>query len=303
MGKRASEGAEKKAAKAPKGAAKAAAKAASAAPAGASPQGAAALTTLPAQQVGVNTQAMALNGKIWAAHLENVRVFKEQAVSQDLVQMKPLDRSFGQVFDEKAALESLKRDGKYMCLINLLWLDPTWSPTPQIPINKGAVEQIKVHWFAQPSGMESQQVTVGILKQELDSKSFPAFGTWKRVSAEESILAFFEAASAEATKVAEGASDQTLQQWLNHCLTCPVLIRVVSDLQEMEWVAHQLREDMTQLSFLQRTPTQRIFDVMQKRDAMGVSYTPEALMQLYGSKIQFSAKSEKLTKGLAMNQD
>eukprot|EP00435_Cladocopium_sp_Y103_P061378 s225_g23.t1 len=74
---------------------------------------------------------------------------------------------------------------KYMCLINLLWLNQTWSPTPQIPINKGAV-------------------TVGILKQELDSKSFPAFRTWKRVSAQESSLAFFETASSEASKDADG---------------------------------------------------------------------------------------------------
>ena len=291
MGKRAGATEPKpKAAKAAKAAAKAAA-------AGSSPPEALDLTLPLQQQFGVNSQALTLNGKIWTVHLENVRVFKEQAVSEDLVQMKPLDRSFGQVFDEKAALDSLKRDGKYMCLVNLLWLDQTWSPTPQIPINKGAVEQIRAHWFGQPTGMESQQVTVGILKQELDSKTFPAFGTWKRLSAEESILAFFEAASAEAAKVSQGACDQTLQQWLNHCLTCPVLIRVVSDTNEMEWVAQQLREDMTQLSFLQRTPTQRIFDVMQKRDAMGVAYTPESLIQLYSSKIQMSGKSEKITKG------
>ena len=36
---------------------------------------------------------------------------------------------------------------------------------------------------------------------------------------------------------------------------------------------------------------------MQKRDSMGVSYTPESLIQLYSSKIHLSAKSEKITKG------
>ena len=66
----------------------------------------------------------------------------------------------------------------------------------------------------------------------------------------------------------------------------------------MEWVAQQLREDQTQLSFLARTPTQRIFDVMQKREAMGVSYTPEQLLDLYDQKLKLSTKSEKLTKGL-----
>ena len=107
MGKRGPAGA----AAAPKQkAGKAAAKAAAAAVLAAGSPEALALA-LPLQHSSVNTQALTLNGKIWATHLENIRVFKEQAVSEDLVQMKPLDRSFAQVFEEKAALESLKRDG------------------------------------------------------------------------------------------------------------------------------------------------------------------------------------------------
>ena len=156
---------------------------------------------------------------------------------------------------------------------------------------------MKSHWFSTPNGLDQQQVTVGFLRREVDSKTVPAFGTWKRLSAEESIIAFFEAAAAEAQKVEAGAAGDQLQEWLGHCLSCPVLIRVVADSQEMEWVAQQLREDQTQLSFLARTPTQRVFDVMQKREAMGVAYTPEALLQLYDEKLKFSAKSEKITKG------
>ena len=254
-----------------------------------------------AGSVGASSQAVTINGKMWAQHLENVRLFKEEAVSEDLVQMRPSEHSFGQPFNATAALESLKRDGKHMCLINLMWLDQTWTATPQIPINQGAVNQIKDHWFQKPAGLEQQQVTVGILQQELDSKTFPAFGTWKRLSAEESVLAWFSAAAAEACKVQAGAAGDLLQEWLSHCLACPVLIRVVSDLNEMEWVSQQLREDMTQMSFLQRTPTQRIFDVMQKREAMGVSYTPDALIELYSQKIHLSAKSEKITKGPFLN--
>lgn len=88
MGKRGPAGAAAPKQKAAKAAAKAAA---AAVPAAGSPEALA--LALPLQQPSsVNTQALTLNGKIWATHLENVRVFKEQAVSEDLVQMKPLDR-------------------------------------------------------------------------------------------------------------------------------------------------------------------------------------------------------------------
>lgn len=246
---------------------------------------------------GASSQAITLNGAVWSKHLENVRLFKEQCVASDAVQLCPDKNTFGQPYDEKMALDSLKREGKYLCLMNALWLDQTFSATPQIPISQGAVDQVKAHWFSQPNGLDQQQVTVGVLKQEVDSKKMPAFGTWKRLSAEESIVAFFEAAGAEAKKVEAGAQDDELQKWLAHCLACPVLIRVVTDAQEMEWVAQQLREDQTQLAFLARTPTQRIFDVMQKREAMGVAYTPEALLMMYDQKIKLSAKSEKITRG------
>ncbi|CAL1135464.1 unnamed protein product [Cladocopium goreaui] len=264
-----------------------AAKAAAKTPKANGSQDPALMANLASGSPGVSSQALCLNGGVWAKHAENVRRFKEQAVSEDAVQLRPNTHSFGQPFDEKAALESLKREGKYLCIMNALWLDQSWSATPQIPISQGAIDQVKSHWFSTPNGLDQQQVTVGFLRREVDSKTVPAFGTWKRLSAEESIIAFFEAAAAEAQKVEAGAAGDQLQEWLGHCLSCPVLIRVVADSQEMEWVAQQLREDQTQLSFLARTPTQRVFDVMQKREAMGVAYTPEALLQLYDEKLKF----------------
>ena len=38
---------------------------------------------------GVSSQALCLNGGVWAKHAENVRRFKEQAVSEDAVQLRP----------------------------------------------------------------------------------------------------------------------------------------------------------------------------------------------------------------------
>ena len=103
------------------------------------------MANLASSPCGASTQAMTLNGSVWSKHLENVRIFKAQASSQDAVQLPPDARNFGQVFDSKTALESLKREGKYLCLMNALWLDQTWSATPQIPISQGAVDQVRSH--------------------------------------------------------------------------------------------------------------------------------------------------------------
>ena len=242
-----------------------------------------------------SSQALSINGKMWAKHVANIRLFRDHAVADDAVQMQPR-ASYGQAYDAAQALASLKKHGQHMCQINLLWLDPTWNATPQIPINQGAVDKIQEHWFAKPAGLENQQITVGVLQQEVDSGSLPAFGCWRRLSAEESVIAWFAAAAKAAERVRDGGNDDELQAWLGHCLSCPVLIKVVQDLSEMEWASQQLREDLTQLTYLQRTPLQRIFDVMQKKEAMGANYSVEALIELYADKLKLSAKSEKITK-------
>ena len=87
-------------------------------------------------------------------------------------------------------------------------------------------------WFAKPAGLENQQITVGVLQQEVDSGSLPAFGCWRRLSAEESVIAWFAAAAKAAERVRDGGNDDELQAWLGHCLSCPVLIKVVQDLSE-----------------------------------------------------------------------
>ena len=133
-------------------------------------------------------------------------------------------------------------------------------------------------------------MTVGVLKQEVESKSLPAFGTWKRLTSSRSLrllqmrparwrlvleMMIFRNGSAIACE-----SFRTLKNWNGRLSSC--------------------EKTRPSLSFLARTPTQRIFDVMQKREAMGVSYTPETLIDLYERNDQFSAKSEKITRGRCM---
>jgi len=244
-------------------------------------------------------EAMKCNGEIFAKHLQNVRVFREQAVAQDLVQMKPQNSGFLQVFDAQKALAALKQEGRYQCCINLMWLDQSYSTSPHVPLNQGAIPKLKAHFFSKPQRLEQQALTVAILQAELDAGTFPAVGTWKRVSPEESVMAWFEAASDDAALFRDGAAEKEadVQEWLRHCLSTSCLIKVVDSLGELQWVSAQLREDMSQLAVLQRTPTQRIFDVVSKKESMGTNFTAEALVQLYDKKLKWSSTAEKLSIG------
>lgn len=256
-------------------------------------------TSATATGLSIGPEAMKCNGEIFTKHMENVRIFKEEAVSSDIVQMVPDSQGFVQAFCQKAAVESLRRERRYMCRINLMWLDHSYSCSPHVPINKGAIQQLKQHYFQKACGLEQHALHVCILQAELDAGTFPAFGCWKRLSPEESVMAWFEGAAATATLVRDGAKEKEdeLQEWLRHCLSTVCIVKVVENQSEIEWVSAQLREDMVQMAVLQRTPTQRIFDLVSKRESMGNTFTPEALVAMYDTKLKWSSTAEKLTVG------
>ena len=260
---------------------------------------AAVAAALTATGLATTPEAMKCNGEILSKHMENVRVFRENAVSEDIVQMKPDPNGFLQPFDPTQAITALRKEARYMCCINLMWVDQSFSASPHVPTNRGAIEKLKQHYFKTPSGLEQQSVTIGILQAELDAGTFPAYGCWRRLSPEESVMAWFQAAAESAALVRDGATDQepVLQEWLRHCLSTACIIKVVENQAELDWVAAQLREDMAQLTVLQRTPVQRIFDLCAKRDLMGSTYTPEALVTMYDKKLKFSSTSERMTLG------
>ena len=80
----------------PKAKAAKAAKAAAKTPKANGSQDPALMANLASGSPGVSSQALCLNGGVWAKHAENVRRFKEQAVSEDAVQLRPNTHSFGQ---------------------------------------------------------------------------------------------------------------------------------------------------------------------------------------------------------------
>ena len=116
----------------------------------------------------------------------------------------------------------------------------SFCPCPAVPISENTVNRIFDHYFKEgPAGLESQGVTVCILQAELDAGKFPAPGTWKHTSAEESIVAFYLAAHKTAKLVQGGATDEQprMDAWRECILSCPVTIKVCETVADMEWQA------------------------------------------------------------------
>lgn len=188
--------------------------------------------------LGAHKQVLAITGKALQSHLERARVVHETCN----VEVTAAPQSLGALpaFNEGAALKALHNGKYYMCCINLAWLDMSFCPCPAVPISENAVNRIFDHYFKEgPAGLESQGVTVCILQAELDAGKFPAPGTWKHTSAEESIVAFYLAAHKTAKLVQGGATDEQprMDAWRECILSCPVTIKVCETVADMEWQA------------------------------------------------------------------
>ena len=242
-----------------------------------------------------SSAALAVNGEVIAKHLQNVKLFSEAA--GDVFGMDPRRQDMLQPFDEKSALAALAAEGRYYCATNLGWLDHAWSPCPQVPLSAGAVDKISDFFFEKPASFGKQRLVVAVLQAEVDGKRFPTPGMWKRISPEESVIAFYQQAAKAAQRAGDGSKEgeQEVTEWLNFLLAAPCEVIVVPNEARYEWEAQQYREDIMQMTYLQRTPSQRIFDAVSKIDMMGSNYSPQALVNLYTENLKMSCKSENFT--------
>lgn len=240
--------------------------------------------------------AVGVNGQILQQHLENVSLFC-QAAGQEILKMPPRQQDMLPPFEESKAIKALASEGKYYCAMNLTWLNHAWSSCPQIPLNRGAICKIQEFFFPAPASFSKQKLVVAVLKAEVDGQRLPAPGMWKRISPEESVIAFYQSAAEAAKKALDGSTEaeQDVAKWLNFILATPCEIVVLENDSRYEWEAQQLREDLVQMTYLQRSPSQRIFDAVSKIEQMGSSYTPEAIVELYEKNLTLSSKTEKYT--------
>ncbi|CAE6969779.1 unnamed protein product [Symbiodinium sp. CCMP2592] len=241
------------------------------------------------------------NAECLQAHTDHVQYFHAHAVSGKAELLKPPQQCFVQPFDPAAALISLKRDKRYLCAINLAWLNPGYAPLPQMPLNRGAIRTIRDHWFSRPASFASQKLAVPILRAEIDADSLPAFGLWRTLSPIESVMAWYEAAWQSAVKVEEnGGNDpeNVLDEWLEHLVTAPAALVVVESEQDLSWQAQQWKEDATTLTVLGCTAIQRVFDIHHRRLLLGDQWSAERIVEDYNKNLVLSPKSEPIKVGM-----
>ena len=248
-----------------------------------------------------------INADIWQEHRTNIDTLMGHEAFAALTNETPLDLApdakmdkedgvgFCQPFDETKALNSLSATGKYLAAINIAWLDWRYTPVENIPIAWSTVKGLQKHYFSSASGhgFADNLIEVPILKDQLSPYAFTKKGSWPYTSPTEMIMAFVAGAASAVTADAADALDW----WRYQALTAPCLFVVVDSEADIEWRAHQIREDAAQNSSLARTPIQRIFDINNRRFKLGTNVTAQQIVDIYSEKLQMSDRSESITKG------
>ena len=94
------------------------------------------------------------------------------------------------VFNKQQALTALHKTGKYMCGVNLVWTDLHFMSSINVPLQWSSITGIQKFYFSSPNGFASLPIEIGVLKGQIDASNLGDFGSWRRVSPEESIIAW-----------------------------------------------------------------------------------------------------------------
>ena len=258
------------------------------------------------------SQAATHNGGVMSQHLDNVRLVHKE-FGPNFEQEEPPTSSFLRAFEEKAAISDLRKFKKHTCLINAAWLDPSYSPCPSIPLVWRTVEQILGHFFQRPQNLSDQKIEVAVLECDVQQGRFPNKGSWRFTSAEEPVMAIYQAISSAIQARHEGEGkltdeelrkmDDVLFAWREALLQTQVDVIVVDSESELQWMAQQYRENIKQRDYLTRTPVQRIFDLQSKMAQLGPHASTADVLALYNKNLKLSTKSEALSENFIDQAD
>ncbi len=195
------------------------------------------------------------------------------------------------VFLEAVGLTAMNKTGSFKCGINLAWLDLHFITNPHIPIAKASVETMQERYFMKPNGFAELEVEIGVLQTQLDAGGFGAKGSWMRTSPDEVVMAWFKAVL---ERIAAGADDAEMLEWLHHLLTTPAVFVRLADANELGWRASKLRDNIEANKTLARTGVQKIFDVAQRRTNLG-NISAAQMLTVYISKLGPAGGGEPVT--------
>jgi hypothetical protein len=241
-----------------------------------------------------------LNAQVMLKHRDNVDTVLNHHMFANAGSLSPLaistgqdpdeDSGFTHVFKIEEAVAALQKTGQYMCGINLLWHDPLFAASHNIPTMWSTVEELREFYFSSPAGFVKLPIELGVTQAQIDAKDFGLIGTWKRISCEEIIMSWFAAVAAD---VRAKKKDEVMRVWLTHLLTAPATFYRVD--QDIAWLAEQKRENYKTNVSLSRTTVQRIFDLNNRRMAIGAKTTPSKLFEIYTANLSTSKGSEAIT--------
>ncbi len=245
-----------------------------------------------------------INASVWVKHRENVQLVFHDPFFANITQVEPPtirmredgESGYCTPFDPRPAFTALRHTGKYMASMNIAWLDMLYTPLGGVPISWPCVEGLRKHYFSDVDtchGLADIPIEVPVLASQMDARDVGAKGTWKHTSPTEILMALL---SAIASAVTTGADHAVLAKWRYHMTTAPCLFVLVPTTDSIVWRAQQLREDVSQKTSLARTPVQRIFDVVNRREAQGMRISAEAMVKLYSENLRLSERAEPITK-------
>ena len=238
-----------------------------------------------------------LNADVWIKHRENVETVLQSEMFEGVADRMPLEIDAGEgvdsgcmaPFNKEQGMAALAKTGRYMCAINLLWVDVYYTASGAVPILWASVEEIQKSYFSKPAGFMKLPIEIGVFAGQVEKGQFGEFGKWPRVSSEEVVMAWFAAVAADITA---NKAPSTLKKWLDHLLSTPAAFHLVKG--DMAWFMEQRREDMSTNATLARTTVQRIFDINNRRMQIGAKATPHQVLALYDAHLTTSEQSEKI---------
>ena len=127
-----------------------------------------------------------------------------------------------------------------------------------IPVNRATVKKIMEHHFKSPTAEFPFQIFCASPSEEWDPLAHK--GAWKRLSPEEPIHALLLACQRDIK-----AQSTELHLYRKLFLTCTYQFRVIPEGDARYWASFNMRELIKTESLMQRTPYQRIWEVLPRR--------------------------------------
>ena len=186
---------------------------------------------------------------------------------------------------------------KYVCGLNLMWVDFVTSITPGVPVNQSSLSKLKEKMLADPTMARAcfQGIIIALLPGQTVEKDK---GNLRLLSPDESVQALILKVSED---IAAGVDTEILTEWSLILRSVPTTVELhQSGAEKLYWRALNIREEIgTQADTMCRTTVQRLFEVIEfkqrieqdrvSRKVKGVTMNASAIFEEWNKNVKFSS--------------